>query len=81
MFQSYLVKILLYLLLAQVISPLGARLGEGLLLRLGPVLVEPPLALLPDLFGPDSLQSSQGSWSLDIANNSNSYHVGSHNDI
>ena len=41
-------------------------MGEGLLLGLGPVLVEPPLTLLTDMLVPDCFQTSQSSWSLDI---------------
>ena len=73
-------QILLNLLLAKVISPLGAALGEGLLLALGPVLVEPSLGFLSDMFSPDSLESSHTTWSLDISNNSNAHHRGSLND-
>merc|ERR1719362_2648422 len=70
----HLVEILLDLLFAQIISPLGARLGEGLLLGLRPVLVEPPLALLADVLSPDSLQGPHAARSLDVADDADSDH-------
>merc|ERR1719507_2842493 len=70
----HLVEILLNLLLAQVIGPLGAGLGERLLLGLGPVLVEPPLALLADVLRPDSLEGSHAAGSLDVADNADGDH-------
>merc|ERR1719221_1810680 len=73
----HLSQILLNLLLSQVISPLGAGLGEGLLLGLRPVLVEAPLGLLADVLGPDSLESPHASGGLDVANNTNADHWGS----
>ena len=74
MIEIYLVEILLNLLLSKVISPLGARLGESLLLGLRPVLVEPPLTFFTNELSPHSFQSSEASWSLDVTNNSNRDH-------
>merc|ERR1719234_1372307 len=70
----HLVEVLLNLLLAQVISPLGARLGESLLLRLRPVLVEPPLAFLSNVLSPDSLECPHATRSLNVSNDTDSDH-------
>merc|ERR1712165_229693 len=69
-----LVEVLLNLLLAQIVGPLGAGLGEGLLLGLGPVLVEPPLALLADVLSPHSLESPRAARSLDVADHADGDH-------
>merc|ERR1719348_327035 len=61
------------LLLDEIISPLGAALGESLLLGLRPVLVEPPLGFFTDVFSPNSLESSQTAWGLNVTNNSNAH--------
>jgi len=74
-----LVKVLLNLLLAEVVGPLGAALGESLLLGLRPILVEPPLALLADMLSPDSLESAHTTRGLDITNNTHSDHGRSFN--
>merc|ERR1719193_1565259 len=71
---------LLDLLLAEVIRPLGARLGESLLLGLGPVLVESPLALLSNVLSPDSLEDPHAARSLNVANDANGDHGRSLND-
>merc|ERR1719341_903131 len=76
----HLSKLLRNLLLAEVISPLGARLGKGLLLGLGPVLVESTLGLLANMLSPDSLQSSETARSLDVSNNTDAYNGRSLND-
>merc|ERR1719336_391117 len=70
----HLRKILLDLLLSKVISPLGAGLGEGLLLGLGPVLVEPPLGLFADVLGPDGLESPHTPGGLNVSNNTDADH-------
>merc|ERR1719243_269874 len=70
----HLGQVLLDLLLAEIISPLGAGLGEGLLLGLGPVLVEPPLGLLSDMLSPDSLQGPHAARSLNVANHADGDH-------
>merc|ERR550534_3230883 len=64
----------LKLLLAQIVGPLGARLGEGLLLGLGPVLVEPPLTLLADVLSPHGLESPHATRSLDVADHADGDH-------
>ena len=65
----HLGQLLLDLLLAEIISPLGAGLGEGLLLGLRPVLVKPSLGLFANMFGPNSFEGSHTPGGLDVANN------------
>jgi len=66
-----LLQVLVNLFLAQVIGPLRARLGEGLLLGLRPVLVETTLAFLSNVFSPDSLEGAHAAWGVDVTNNAN----------
>jgi len=50
-------------------------LGESLLLRLVPVLVEASLELLAQVFGPNGGERSQTSWCLDVTNKTNDDHL------
>merc|ERR1719266_221627 len=63
----HLSEVLLNLLLSQIIAPLSAGLGEGLLLGLRPILVESPFGLLSDVLGPDGLEGSHAPGGLDVA--------------
>merc|ERR1719438_629780 len=65
----HLSQLLLNLLLAEIVGPLGAGLGEGLLLGLRPVLVKPSLGLFANMFGPNSLEGSHTPGGLDVSNN------------
>merc|ERR1719220_40266 len=69
----HLSQVLLDLLLAEIISPLGAGLGEGFLLGLRPVLVEPPLGLLSNMLSPDSLQGPHTTGGLNVTHDSNAH--------
>merc|ERR1719464_326278 len=68
-----LVQVLLDLLFAEVISPLTAALSEGLLLGLGPVLVEPPLGFLANVLSPDSFESSKTAGSLNVSDQTDAH--------
>lgn len=49
--------------------------GEGLLLRLVPVLVESALNLVAQVLSPDGGERSETTWSLNVANKTNSDHL------
>merc|ERR1712045_773352 len=73
-------QVLLDFLLAGLVLPLHACLGESLLLRLGPVLVEATLAFLAQVLSPDGLQCTQTTWGLDVTDKANSDHGWGFND-
>lgn len=57
------------------LSVLLSVLGEGLLLRLVPVLVESSLQFVAQVFGPDGGQRSQSSGSLDVTDETDGDHL------
>merc|ERR1711935_1049309 len=66
-------ELLLDFLLAQVVSPLGARLGESLLLALRPVLVESSFGFLSNMFCPNSFQGTQSPWGFNVSDHSDAH--------
>jgi len=62
------------LLFAQLVLPFLGRLGERLLLRAIPVLIQATTAIFRDVFGPDGLQRSQAARSLDVADDTYDNH-------
>lgn len=60
-----------------VLGVLLGVLGEGLLLALVPALVEATLDLIAQVLGPDGGERTETAGSLDVANDTNSDHLGS----
>jgi len=70
----HFLEILLNHFLANFILPLLGSIGEGLLLRLVPVLVETPLALFRQMLCPDSLECTHATWGINVTHNTNTDH-------
>jgi len=66
-----LAKVLFDLLLSDLILPLKAGFGKGLLFRFTPVLVEATLAFNVDMLSPDGLEGTEAAWGLDVTNHAN----------
>lgn len=64
--------------LSSVFRVLLGVLCEGLLLRFVPVLVEPTLDLVAQMFGPDSSKRAETTRSFDIANETDNNHLNHH---
>jgi hypothetical protein len=70
----YAAKVLRQLLLACVILPFLTVLDERLLLRFVPVLIEPPFALITDMFRKYSLEGLEDSWGFNISYNAHNHY-------
>src|SRR4051812_13928460 len=67
----HLLKLQLDFLLACITVILESILGESLLLRLAPVLVEPPPNVFTEMLSPDSVKGTEATGSLNVGNKSN----------
>ena len=72
----HLLKLHLDFFLASITVILQSILGEGLLLALAPVLVEPPPDIFAEMLCPDRVESTKATRSLHIGNKSNNNNRG-----